>query len=328
MSRQDRQGVRTPADLERKYDLASIVGLKKAAQNSELGLNRTNTTLENFMEAALGSMENLQSQIDGKVAVWFYSGEPGLDNLPASGWLTEEEREKHLGDLYYDQDTGYSYRFVVNEGAYGWQKLSNSDVAEALAVANAAMDTADGKRRVFTDTPAPPYDNGDLWFRDMEIYICQISKGEGEAYVENDFILATKYTDDTLAKQTGDSLEILRGTVTTIQENVDSFKIDIETTVKSIDELQQETIEEIRNMSYSFGTEEFTIAKSGSEMKTMISEDGMRVYKNMDEVLTANSDGVNAVNLHASTYLIIGANSRFEDYGSNRTGCFWIGGNS
>ena len=24
-------------------------------------------------------------------------------------------------------------------------------------------------------------------------------------------------------------------------------------------------------------------------------------------------------------YLIIGTNSRFEDYGSDRTGCFWIG---
>ena len=60
-------------------------------------------------------------------------------------------------------------------------------------------------------------------------------------------------------------------------------------------------------------------------MKTQITEDGMTVYKNDSAVLTANNVGVNAVNLHATTYLIIGTNSRFEDYGS-RTGCFWIGG--
>ena len=61
-------------------------------------------------------------------------------------------------------------------------------------------------------------------------------------------------------------------------------------------------------------------------MKTQITEDGMTVYKSDEAVLTANNLGVDAVNLHATTYLIIGTKSRFEDYGSSRTGCFWIGG--
>ena len=61
-------------------------------------------------------------------------------------------------------------------------------------------------------------------------------------------------------------------------------------------------------------------------METQITEDGMVVYRNEDAVLTANNVGVDAVNLHATTYLIIGENSRFEDYGGSRTGCFWIGG--
>lgn len=69
-----------------------------------------------------------------------------------------------------------------------------------------------------------------------------------------------------------------------------------------------------------------TVDKSTSEMKTTISEDGMQVFKNDDAVLTANHNGVDAANLHATTYLIVGKNSRFEDYGDNRTGCFWIGG--
>ena len=33
-----------------------------------------------------------------------------------------------------------------------------------------------------------------------------------------------------------------------------------------------------------------------------------------------------AVDLHASTYLMVGGRSRFENYGTDRTGCFWIGG--
>jgi hypothetical protein len=44
MSKQDRQGVRTPQDLERKYDLASLVGVQKAIRQSEEAITKTNTT--------------------------------------------------------------------------------------------------------------------------------------------------------------------------------------------------------------------------------------------------------------------------------------------
>ena len=78
---------------------------------------------------------------------------------------------------------------------------------------------------------------------------------------------------------------------------------------------------------YTFDDTGLTIEKDSSEIKTQITEDGMTVYKNSDAVLTANNQGVKAKDLHAVTFLIVGNNSRFEDYG-NRTGCFWIGGNS
>ena len=57
-------------------------------------------------------------------------------------------------------------------------------------------------------------------------------------------------------------------------------------------------------------------------------EDGMKVYRNNDIVLTANNQGVDAKNLHATTYLIIGGNSRMEsvtENGDKRTAVFWIG---
>lgn len=79
---------------------------------------------------------------------------------------------------------------------------------------------------------------------------------------------------------------------------------------------------------FTFNEEGLTVSKTGSEMETTITEDGMTVYRDEEAVLTANNVGVNATNLHATTYLIVGGNSRFEDFGDNRTGCFWIGGNS
>lgn len=88
---------------------------------------------------------------------------------------------------------------------------------------------------------------------------------------------------------------------------------------------------------FTFDESGLTIEKSDSETNTRITENGMYVYIgdltiNEDGTvsgeikLTANKEGVKAEDLHATTYLIIGTNSRFENYGSDRTGCFWIGG--
>ena len=76
---------------------------------------------------------------------------------------------------------------------------------------------------------------------------------------------------------------------------------------------------------FTFNESGLLIEKSNSEISTQITEDGMRVMRDGENVLIADNQGVQATNLHATTYLIIGTNSRFEDYDSNRTGCFWIG---
>lgn len=76
---------------------------------------------------------------------------------------------------------------------------------------------------------------------------------------------------------------------------------------------------------FTFNEEGLHISKTDSEITTSVTEDGVRVYRNDDEVLVADNEGVKAEDLHATTYLIIGNNSRFEDYNGNRTGCFWIG---
>ena len=137
--------------------------------------------------------------------------------------------------------------------------------------------------------------------------------------------------------------ENINATVQTIEQNsvnaINSIKSDIEEINKKVSatmsaddiklEIQTEISNGVRKVStatgYTFNEEGLTVSKTDSEMKTQITEDGMTVYKNEDAVLTANNIGVDAVNLHATTYLIIGNNSRFEDYGSDRTGCFFIG---
>lgn len=78
---------------------------------------------------------------------------------------------------------------------------------------------------------------------------------------------------------------------------------------------------------FTFNQEGLTIDKSGTEMTTRITEDGMTVFRSGEAVLIANNEGVLAEDLHATTYLNIGKYTRFEDYdeGEPRTGCFWMG---
>ena len=249
-------------------------------------------------------IEALEKKVDTKAEIWFYSGVPTLSNAPVSGWDIEVYTD-HVGDMYYDTSTGYGYRFKFTDGVYSWERIKDKDTVEALALANAASDTADSKRRVFMAQPAPPYDNGDLWLRNQEIYVCQISKTDKETYSENDFIIATKYTDDTVANQVGNNLEVVRGTVTTIKEGVDAFKVDIETQVKTIDELQQETLESMERMSYTFGTKDLSIANSNDPVNTTINNQGLKVfnYRTLQSIFNHRGVGIQKLIVVGDTQL-------------------------
>lgn len=64
-------------------------------------------------------------------------------------------------------------------------------------------------------------------------------------------------------------------------------------------------------------------------MANLLTHTGMSVTRSEEDVLTANNGGVIAINLTAKQYLIVGANSRFEDYSNGtdtkRTACFYVG---
>ena len=117
-----------------------------------------------------------------------------------------------------------------------------------------------------------------------------------------------------------DSMQTLTQQVQT-KMTAEDVKIQIESALSSGDGINSVTT----TTGFTFNDTGLTISKTGSEMTTEITEDGMTVHKNNNAVLTANNVGVDAVNLHATTYLIIGTYSRFEDYDGGRTGCFWIG---
>lgn len=125
-----------------------------------------------------------------------------------------------------------------------------------------------------------------------------------------------------------ESMEAVYGDIDTLTKRVEATMTEEEYVIK-VQEILSDGVDSVTTTTgYTFDDEGLTISKSDSEMKTQITDDGMVVYKDDDEMLVANNTGVYAQNLHATTYLIIGENSRFEDYldedNNRRTGCFWI----
>lgn len=82
----------------------------------------------------------------------------------------------------------------------------------------------------------------------------------------------------------------------------------------------------ITGTGFHFDREGLSISNEGQSMKNLLDEAGMKVTRDGTAILTATKDGVKARDLTAGQYLIVGENARFEDYGTGRSACFWVGG--
>lgn len=175
---------------------------KALSDNLQESKDYSDGKLADYADAVTGSLAGLQAQIDGQIESFFYDYEPSLQNKPASEWTSTEERKKHEGDLFYWKSTGYAYRFMQDGATWKWQMIQDNDISKALAQAEKAQDTADGKRRTFVIQPSPPYDIGDLWSQDGgDILTCVVARAKGSVYASSDWKKLNKYTDDTTANK-------------------------------------------------------------------------------------------------------------------------------
>lgn len=113
--------------------------------------------------------------------------------------------------------------------------------------------------------------------------------------------------------------------LTQVIQEKDSLTIRVQTLEESTEADKVTT-----SMGYTFNNDGLNIYRENHEITNLLNHEGMQITRDDDVVLEANADGVNALNLSARQYLIVGANTRFEDYSngtdSKRTACFFIGG--
>ena len=232
--------------IKGKLSAKSTVDGKELSQyikdNSAAGLTeeQVNNLINNSQVIA-----DLQNQVDGAIETWFYDGVPTLTNAPASSWTTDKDKDTHLGDLYYDNKTGKAYRFAKDGSTYKWTIITDTDIAKALSDASRAQETADGKMKVFSAQPTPPYQLGDIWVNATypsdgstyknEVLRCQTDKKAGSQFAIADWIKASKYTDDTVANAAKKAAEEAQKAAQTAQTNVTNLDKTVTNNKKAFD---------------------------------------------------------------------------------------------
>ena len=166
-----------------------------------------------------GILDEIKAQLDGQIEQHFYQIDPSPlstapgseDGVPNSEWTDSTTKENHLGDLYYNTTSGKVWRYVkirwhpkpgyAPGTFYVWQELQDSELAQAIAIANEALELGKEKNRIFTSTPVTPYDVGDLWVQGAtgDIMRCKTARESG-AFTSSDWEKASKYTDDSALK--------------------------------------------------------------------------------------------------------------------------------
>lgn len=179
----------------------------------------SNEIVNNFVDTVYKSdMDIIKSEVKNKIETWYQDTDPSVDwgvtvektwcdidgtpILDINGneitILFEELKSKHEGDLWKNSTTNDEY--IYRSGH--WVKLQ---------VPDEVFDEIDGKAQVFINTPVPPYRVGDLWTQGStgDLMRCKTARASGN-YNSSDWVLATKYTDDTVANKAMADIEVLK----------------------------------------------------------------------------------------------------------------------
>lgn len=222
MNPNDSKKALTAEDVIRMYNLNNLKTDRKIITTMRNTLNRQHTIIKEYI-SNLTPYKN-QANI---LTAWFYNGFPTLDNFPFNTF-SEEEKSLHIGDLYYDRESGEMYQLKKDE-EYKWYILDDFSALKSLALANSEADTSDNKRNIFYEEPFTPYDIGDIWLDGNYIMRCRCARSEGE-YNNADWVVQEDYSSDLVLGETRAVLDEFKITI----EKDYVTKVQLETSKDSI----------------------------------------------------------------------------------------------
>lgn len=126
---------------------------------------RYKADLDDFKNKYQTDKNDFQNQIDRKIQYWFQDDDPAFD------WTTDDEREKHINDLWYNTKQGITKVYVKTDSGYEWRETTDRNLEDL------AQSAKDGNITIFygeygegNDDEGNPrvkpsgYKRGDLWY--------------------------------------------------------------------------------------------------------------------------------------------------------------------
>lgn len=110
------------------------------SENKKAILKEVTTSIEAMDGKITLSVSSLEQQLERKSGNWYGNYEPTSGNNPASAWTTDELRQEHERDLFFNTTTGYAYQYQKNDSnEYGWVRLKDKDIEAAQSTAESAL---------------------------------------------------------------------------------------------------------------------------------------------------------------------------------------------
>ena len=110
------------------------------SENKKAILKEVTTSIEAMDGKITLSVSSLEQQLKRKSGNWYGNYEPTSGNNPASAWTTDELRQEHERDLFFNTTTGYAYQYQKNDSnEYGWVRVKDKDIEAAQSTAESAI---------------------------------------------------------------------------------------------------------------------------------------------------------------------------------------------
>lgn len=121
------------------------------SENKKAILKEVTTSIEAMDGKITLSVSSLEQQLKRKSGNWYGNYEPTSGNNPASAWTTDELRQEHERDLFFNTTTGYAYQYHKNDSnEYGWVRVKDKDIEAAQSTAESALSKIEVQEGIIT----------------------------------------------------------------------------------------------------------------------------------------------------------------------------------
>ena len=290
-------------ELETKYSTTDEIAEQYATKSLVEQTSQSITSTVEATYATKATVEALENIANNAVQTWMGSGVPTLSNKPASDWTTAGLKSQHSGDIYYDTDTGYSYRFGSSDGKnYSWSLIKDTDISKAVADAAKAQQTAEGVSdevtQLKTDIPATYATKTEVkqTTDSIKSSVSEVATTANSALSKATTVEQTANGLQTTVTEQAEKLDCAVTTISQVSQRVDSVSSTITQVSGRVDDVEDKA-DAAQGTANSAMSQASRVEQSLDSFKTSVSRD----YQTKTDALSQKSELEQNINSFKTT---------------------------